>query len=235
MKFTLVFWTWLSVVNCLPEITVYDARYLWNMGSYSECHEHMQLLAAVGGLVNRDARRLFVQATAADEDWFNFLRAPGQWLEFAEVTYETSILNLVSKYQNEFRGVILFDGSVPSTSNIASSIAGVENLLPILAGGSLYPLICESGVMLPVRQSLVGLFDGSETGSAKNDAYQWFLRRYMSPSNRTEINPAVHGYFMASSYIVNISCDQQIFVSYILHLLFYSTEYLKTFFINCFQ
>ena len=181
-------------------ITVYDAQYLWTIPSNSDAHEHMQLLAALGGLVNRERPRLFVHATQADIDWFNFLTSPGQWLEDAEISYESSIVSLVSKFQEEIRGVILFDGGVPSSSNVASSIAGIDDLLPLLAGGSLYSELCAGGPMLPVSQSLVGKFDGSVTGSRKNDAYKWFIERYMSPANRTRVDPSYQGYFMVSPF-----------------------------------
>jgi hypothetical protein len=188
------------------DITVYDAQYLWTIPSNSDSHEHMQLLAALGGIVNRERPRLFVHATQADIDWFNYLTSPGQWLEGAVISYETSIVSLVSKFQEDIRGVVLFDGAVPSSSNVASSIAGIDDLLPLLAGGSLYNEICVGGPMLPVTQSLVGKFDGSITGSRKNDAYKWFIERYMSPANRSRVDPSYQGYFMVNLYSIIPHC-----------------------------
>jgi hypothetical protein len=75
------------------------------------------------------------------------------------------------------KGVVLYDPAVPATSNIASTIAGVESLLPVAyrpAGGatSVYSQLVTSG-LLQVKQSLVGMFNGNRTGSAKCDAYLW--------------------------------------------------------------
>jgi hypothetical protein len=184
-----------SNVTGVSDVMVYDAQYLWQLDN-SESHEHMQLLAAIGGLVNRNSPKVFVIATSTDQAWFDILRQPGGWLENAAITYESSIVSLVSSFDSYFNGAILYDGNVPSTSNVASSISGMQDLLPILSGGSLYSQLCESGPQLKVKTSLVGMFDGSETGSSKNDAYEWFRKKYMSNRTESNVNAAVHGYLM---------------------------------------
>lgn len=196
--------------TAVTEITVFDASYLWSSSiSNSDAHEHMELLAALGGLANRNSPRLFVAATASDNVWLSTLQQPGQWLENATVTQESSIVNLVSKFSDCYKGVVLYDGGVPATSNVAGSIAGIENLLPLLSGGSLYAALVDSGPMLQVAQSLVGHFTGSVTGSSKNDAYQWFLETYMSerPAQNSKVNPAVQGYLMDYWWALNSSPD----------------------------
>ena len=190
------------------DITVFNASYLWSASiSNSDAHEHMQLLAALGGLVNRDTPNLFVTATDADQIWLEVLQTPGQWLQNATITEETSIIDLVNKYSNYFEGVVLYDGGVPASSNVASSIAGIKNLLPLLSGGTLFEEVCSGGPMLPVIQSLVGLFDGSVTGSRKNDAYKWFVNTYMAAGSNSGVNPAVHGYLMDYWWALNSAPD----------------------------
>ena len=178
------------------DIVVYDGNYLFAMTSNSESHEHMQLLAALGGIVNRNSPRLFVNATSADSLWLNYLRMPNAWLEKSTLSFESSIVGLVSKYSTEIKGVVLYDGSIPSTSNVASTLSGIHDLLPILAGGSLYSLLCLSGPQLPVSISLVNKFDGSLTGNVKTDAYEWFRTNYMQKKSNSSFNPAIQGYFM---------------------------------------
>ena len=104
-------------------------------------------------------------------------------------------MSLVSSHSSYFDGVVLYDGGVASTSNIVSSMCGIENMLPLLNGGSLYNQLVNSGPQLEVLHSLVDMFNGSVSGSSKNDAYEWFRTRYMSTGNVTKVNPAVHGYF----------------------------------------
>lgn len=184
-------------------ITLYDASYLWSTSiSNSDAHEHMQLLAALGGLVNRNTPQLFICATSADSTWLQMLQQPGHWLENATVTTETSIVNLVTKFGTFYNGAVLYDGAVPATSNVASSIAGIDGLLPLLSGGTLAAQLIDSGPMLPVVQSLVGRFSGSVTGSSKCDAYKWFVDNYMS-SNATNVNPAIQGYLMDYWWALN--------------------------------
>jgi hypothetical protein len=165
----------------------------------------MQLLAALGGLVNRNSARLFVSATTSDSEWLTYLRSEGQWLESADFLYESSLDNLVNKFASEIRGVVLYDPNVPSSSNIASTLSGMEDLLPVLSGGTLYSQLCENGPQLKVTRSLVDLFDGSLTGSKKNDAYEWFRNHFMLEENRTTtFNPAIHGYFMVNFFFLHI-------------------------------
>jgi hypothetical protein len=219
IHFVLLLLSACSVSHALPApasvsgpaaITVYDASYLWSTDmSNSDAHEHMQLLAALGGLVNRDAPQLFVAATASDSTWLDFLRQPGQWLENATVTPESSIVTLVSKFADFYSGVVMYDGGVPASSNVASSLAGIENLLPLLSGGVLQGMLCESGPMLAVQKSLVGMFTGSVTGSSKVDAYQWFIDNYMQQKGQgsSGVNPAVHGYLMDYWWALNSNAD----------------------------
>jgi hypothetical protein len=195
--------------SSVTDVTIYDGNYLWSLQDNSVAHEHMQLLAVLGGLVNRDAPRLFVNSTASDSYWFTQLSQAGGWLANATVSYETSISQLVNTYKEYVNGVILFDGSVPSTSNVASTISGIENLLPILSGGSLYSVLCESadGPKLTVSKSVVGMFDGSVTGSKKTDAYEWFRTNYMNgvvAQDTQSFNPAYQGYLMVINYLAYI-------------------------------
>jgi len=118
-------------------------------------------------------------------------------------------VNLVASFEEEIEGVVLFDGGVPSTSNIAGTIAGLTDTLPLLSDGSLYSSLCvaDSGPRLAVVDSLVGKFDGSVTGSRKNDAYVWFIDNYMQShgnvKTKYELNTAVQGYFMDYWWALN--------------------------------
>lgn len=131
-----------------------------------------------------------------DKYWLNKYRRKGQWLYRKEtVTYNT-IEDLVSAYAGYIKGVVLYDERVPSTSNVASAVAGAEDLLPIrydLDSESLYSRLVLGGPRLKVKRRLINedgsvMFTGSgvipgtnrnSTGSIKNDPYIWYIENYM--------------------------------------------------------
>ena len=98
-----------------------------------DAYEHTLLLGTLSGLVNRDTPRLFVSWTDADTYWLQFLTRPGQWLANATfVDIPTGNLSaLVTPFLGQLQGVVLFDPHVPATSNVASTVAGVDGLLPV--------------------------------------------------------------------------------------------------------
>jgi hypothetical protein len=98
--------------------------------------------------------------------------------------------------------------SVPATSNVASTAAGCEHLLPIPfdpAPGSIYDRLVVNGPKLPIRLRLLKddntpLFTGTETGSAKNDAYRWAIRRYLE-TGRCDASKL--GYYLDAYWLQN--------------------------------
>lgn len=143
---------------------------------------------ALQGLVNRDGPRLLLR----------YLTAPGQdgvvnlddyWLE--QIGWDTlaperiaqtdSFEAVLDHFDSTIEGgVVLWDPTVPATANVAATLAGVEGWLPVRAESRLYrEVVVERG--LSVSFSLVGMFDGSESGSAKCDAYLWAMREYLEP------------------------------------------------------
>ncbi len=133
------------------------------------------------------------------------MRAKGAYLEHAaarpaEVDRGRDI-GLLRKHQG--RGRVGPECAV-STSNVASTICGVEDLIPVATipyPGSLYDRLIADGPKLKVVQDLVGKFDGAgtipdtdrqSTGSAKCDSYLWAKMHYIDTG---KCNPAVIGYW----------------------------------------
>ncbi|MDQ2799756.1 MAG: hypothetical protein M3Y13_08955, partial [Armatimonadota bacterium] len=159
--------------------------------AWAEVH----LVAALQGLVNRREARLFVTYVTGDAQmpggidtfWLHHLREPGGWLESRPLRPVGTLEALVQTFQKDVRGVVLYDLRVPATSNVASTVAGCDDLLPIPydpAPGSVYDRLVRHGPRLPVKLRLLHedgspLFTGAETGSAKCDAYLWAKRRYL--------------------------------------------------------
>jgi hypothetical protein len=185
-------------------LAVYDlqpTRHLPPEQAFEQAH----LVAALQGLANRERPRLAVRWIEADNHWLQRLRQSERWLESVTLEECSDLERLLERFSDCFEGVVLWDPSVPATSNVASTIAGVENLLPIPLRdepGSLYRRLVMEGPKLPIRRSLVGLFTGKGTipdtgepssGSAKNDAYRWAIAQYLESG---KCNPARIGYYV---------------------------------------
>ena len=94
----------------------------------------VHLVAALGGLANRDAPRLFAPllvpgtpidaGAAADTYWRHYLTRPGAWLENTTWTNVSTLEQLVAAFPDITKaGVVLYDPAVPATSNLASTAA----------------------------------------------------------------------------------------------------------------
>ena len=124
------------------------------------------------------------------------LTAKDAWLQNTKTTKIETIEMLIEKFHTSIRGAVVYDANVAATSNVASTIAGVENLVPIrydISPNSLYTKLVKNGPKLPVKRWLVnrdgksmftgkGLIAGTmrpSTGSAKCDAHLWMKINYM--------------------------------------------------------
>jgi len=82
-------------------------------------------------LTNRNESTLYVELIEIDSTWLQFLTGRSEWLQDCRVINISSITDLVATFQSSFEGVVLYDPNVASTSLVASTIAGADNLLPI--------------------------------------------------------------------------------------------------------
>ena len=211
MKRVLIYGVLFWVLGCYrvagqEAIGLYDLHYtletdLSTPKGRNVAWDDVHVVSALQGIVNRDAPQLYVffvdrDQLDIDKYWLNKYRRKGQWLYRKEtVTYNT-IEDLVSAYAGYIKGVVLYDERVPSTSNVASAVAGAEDLLPIrydLDSESLYSRLVLGGPRLKVKRRLINedgsvMFTGSgvipgtnrgSTGSIKNDPYIWYIENYM--------------------------------------------------------
>ena len=162
----------------------------------------LHVLTAVQGIVNRDEPRLYLFycsefGVATDRFWFDWLRNDHGWLKPAEVRSLPSLEAVVAQFRDRIKGVVVYDGNVPATSNLGSTAAGLDDLLPVRwdpAPGSVYDLLVKR-LNLPVKLWLVepdgkakftgrGRVPDSEresSGSAKVDACVWALEHFLLP------------------------------------------------------
>lgn len=167
-----------------------------------EVWDTMHLLAALQGLVNRESPRLYLLycrqfGVATDRFWFDWFRDEDGWLRATQVHTLTNLDSLIEQFRDDFDGLVVYDGSVPATANVASTAAGVERLLPVrydAATNSLCHRLTQQH-HLPVKLWLVQPdgtakftgrgqipdLDEPSTGSAKIDAYRWAIARYLRP------------------------------------------------------
>lgn len=183
----------------------------------AEAFQHAHLAAAVQGIVNRDEPHVFVQfvngyGRNVDAHWLSRLRQPDRWLSRKTVVPAADLVSLVTTFRSHFNGVVIWDPQVEATSNLASTVAGADNLLPLvrdLTPGSLYMQLVNGPAALPVVIDLEGRFTGSgmiadtsrpSTGSRKCDAYIWAIEKYLKPGR---VNPAYMGYYIDAYWIRN--------------------------------
>ncbi len=166
--------------------------------------ETLQIAAVIQGLVNRERARLYVLFTGVDQFWLDKMREKGGYLEHVELARLASIEEAIETFKGAIKGAVIWDPELPCTSNIASTICGVENLVPVRfdeSAGSMYDRLVRNGPKLRVARNLVGMFTGrgripdigrDSTGSRKCDAYLWAKAQYLDTG---KCNPRNIGYW----------------------------------------
>lgn len=189
-----------------PPVALYDLGYtlkadIRQADQLKMVWDHTHALATLQGVVNRYYPRIYTylvenEKVNIDRYWWNKYREKGRWLAGRDTLVYHSLPDLVQAYRSFLKGAVVYDPQVPATSNVASAVAGVEDLIALrydTAAGSLYSQLVVRGPRLPVKVWLLqpdgkpkftgaGLIPGTgkaSTGSAKNDAYHWFLHHYM--------------------------------------------------------
>ncbi|MHA4895954.1 GxGYxYP domain-containing protein [Pedobacter sp. PWIIR3] len=222
---TLVLASYTSFSQNVKQIRLFDLSYTLtsdfnDQQNLKTSWEDVHLVSSLQGIVNRDSPRLYTFFVAngdinIDRYWWNMYRRPGKWLHGADTIVYTDIVSLVSAFKSEINGAVVYDPNVAATSNVASSVSGVENLVAIrydTAANSLYSRLILGGPKLPVKSWLVnkdgsvlfkgnGLIPGTKrtsSGSAKNDAYLWFLEKYIKTN---KVNTGYGAYYIDQDWL----------------------------------
>lgn len=205
-----------------PEPVVYfDLTPLFGLDRHDEAQrrlfwEETQLAVSLQGLVNRGAPRLFFRYLKDPDDfWWSQMTQPGGWLAGRPVVRMSRLEELLEHFRDFYRGVVIWDERVPATSNLASTIAGCEDLLVLRQDereGSWCQRLTQGARPLPVLARLLRedgspLFTGSgqvpgtvlaSSGSAKCDAYRWLIERYLKTG---KVNPRRMGYYLDAFWL----------------------------------
>jgi hypothetical protein len=201
-------------------ITILDLTYLLkydytNPDSVKKVWDILHATATLQGIVNRDAPRLYIKYVTAknrniDDYWWDMYRRPGQWLAGRDTIVLKDIYEAIDHYKYDLKGAVVYDPKVASTSNVASSIAGIEDLLALrydTASGSLYTgvllkrkqlkpqrwLLNEDGSSLFTAKGIIPGTNIPSSNSIKNDPYIWFIEHYMK---KGLCNTAYAGYYI---------------------------------------
>jgi hypothetical protein len=207
-------------------IVLYDLTHLHRM-DFSELRQRRQawdelhLVTALQGIVNRRQPRLYVLFVGDDGQggtdlyWLEHLRQQGEWLDRAKIEKVTQVLELVQRFRRSLNGLVVWDERVPATALVASTAAGVDNLLPVRYdpdAGSLYTRLTQGRGRFPVRLALLRK-DGSplftskgslgplalpSTGSPKCDALMWAVGTYL---RQGKCAPGILGYYSDADWL----------------------------------
>jgi hypothetical protein len=159
-------------------------------------YDTLIFLTTLQGIVNRERPQLYLNQVGqppgplgVDAFWLQKYREADQpygWLSETEIVELPSLSAVLELFADQAEGLVLWDPAVPATLNVATTMAGVEDLVVLRAGSE---ITSEVTGRLAVKKSLVDLFQpgaerlpGSTTrssGSTKGDAYLWAKENYL--------------------------------------------------------
>ncbi|MHB1000527.1 MAG: GxGYxYP domain-containing protein [Armatimonadota bacterium] len=200
----------------------YDLTYTYKLNTgdpqqLRKIWDDIHFTTSLQGIVNRRNSRLYVffvggNNGSVDHYWLDKLRAKDEWLSDYDTKSLPDINALVKQFRRSIKGLVVYDEKVASTSNVASTVAGVESLACVRYDtdpNSLFQHLTADpdGPRLPVKVWLVnkdgssmftgkGTIPGSatpSTGSTKCDAYIWAKEKYLDTG---KCNPKRMGYYM---------------------------------------
>lgn len=219
----------LGVFPCAtePPLVVFDLSCTLRLNAkdpreVARAWDHAHAVATLQGNVNRTGPHLYIRFVErsglnVDDYWLERMSVPGQWLSGRKRETVGSLVELVEKYRTAIKGAVVYDPRVAATSNLASTIAGVEDLIAIRYDQdpeSLYHKLILNGPRLPVMRRLVNadgtsMFTGRglvphtsipTTGSAKCDAYLWLKHHYIETG---KVDVGYAGYYLDAYWMKN--------------------------------
>ncbi len=198
----------------------------WDLNNSATRHRYWDethLVASLQGIVNRDAPRLYIRYnTTPDRFWWTEMVETGGWLADRIIDRPAALSTVLETFASYYKGAVVWDENVPATSNLASTLAGIEDLLCLrydTSAGSLYTELVTNGTLV-VKRSFVNpdgssMFTGSgtipgtsrtSTGSAKCDAYYWLIDNVIKTGLA---NPLKMGYYLDGYWLKIWTCAER--------------------------
>ena len=152
--------------------------------------ETMHLTSTLQGVVNREEPRLYIryvenEGLDVDQWWWDRIVGGGKWLGGVPVIQMTDPLEALDYFKDKIKGLVVYDMAVPSTSSVASMVAGVEDLVAVrysANAGSLYQKLIAAGY--PVKVWLLNE-NGTSRFSSKTAPYRWAIDNYLKKGKCT--------------------------------------------------
>ena len=146
--------------------------------------ETMHLAATLQGIVNRDEPRLYIKYVVAndinvDDFWWDKCIGEGKWLAGRKVITMYDPVKVLDIFRDKVNGLVVYDPAVASTSNVASTVAGAEDLVAVrydLRPGSIYTRLMQREY--PVKVWLLNE-DGTSKFHTKLEPYRWAVDNYL--------------------------------------------------------
>ncbi len=144
----------------------------------SEYYDSHLTVSCLQGIFNRESdKRIYLnRAGSGSDSWLKIMREDGRWLSDYGLETIKSLEDYLTLTRPYVKGIVIFDPAVPATVNLATTIAGVEDR--VILSPDQYDSLIGYYEGLPVTD-LRGMFDGSVTGSAKNDVYRFAIENYL--------------------------------------------------------
>lgn len=168
-------------------------------------YDILKATAALQGIVNRKYPCLFIDFTenflakelkvttqkSLDKFWFDELRKKKESLHKAKIEIVSDFFDLIEYYKDKIKGWVIWDEDVPATANVASTISGALDLIPIRGSYSdislmnkLFKLLPQKNIVYDLRKKFTGkgiIADTKlkSTGSKKCDAYIWASEKFL--------------------------------------------------------
>ena len=195
-------------ISDLPKNTCFSiSSGVWSkQDGVADTNDIQRLLFSLQGLINRDFGKdadhttlIYISGATEDSAWLKEMQKEGSIMYTNTTAGEGMNLVKITKYDAFMEtflptikkaGIVLWDGNVPATANVAATICGLDGYLPVLKKSPFNATLVALGV--PVKLDLYGKFKDNRkgqkitgtsidsTGSAKNDAYLWALDKYFN-------------------------------------------------------
>ena len=157
------------------------------------CYDIFRFITCLQGILNREKPTLFILWEPQDEFWLNYITSEGKFLYGEQISELKTVEDVLDTFRSTIRscGISLWDPSVPSTLNAATTACGVDGYLPVRRDSRAYNIIVNN-TGADVKLDLCDKFtaegkiwetDEDTTGSSKCDAYIWALNKYMDKTS----------------------------------------------------
>lgn len=145
------------------------------------------MLSVLQGLVNRKKTRIYLNGTNALQEGLH------TWPERLDLQRKewTDLYGFLRKYAGELDGIVLYSSRNSHMRNLAGTVAGIKNLLPVEE--TLYATFADHGIELKVVCDLTKL-----VCKDKLDVYQYLYETYWKDCTKrifVSLNPTEHTSF----------------------------------------